>query len=129
MSFGRLDLCFWQFWLIKVTTSNEWMWSYRSPNWARFDSNERYASSLPTAGGFRWCWRHNYSYKASKLDNPVSSDSFGWSSWQFQTNKCEATNLQIEQLWIQMKGVHPVYIYQLQVVLSDNDIRIALTKL
>jgi hypothetical protein len=34
------------------------------------------------------------------------------------------TNLQIEQDWIQMKGVH---LYQIQVVLGDDDIRIAPT--
>jgi hypothetical protein len=38
----------------------------------------------------------------------------------------EATNLQIEQGWIQMKDVHPLY--QLQVVSGDNDVRIAPTR-
>ena len=30
-------------WLIGLTLSSEWMWSYRSPNRARFDWNERCA--------------------------------------------------------------------------------------
>jgi len=37
-----------------------------------------------------------------------------------------APNLQIDQGWIQTKGVHPLY--QLQVVLGDYDVRITLTK-
>jgi hypothetical protein len=39
---------------------------------------------------------------------------------------CGASNLQIKQSWIQMKDVHPLY--QLQVVLGNNDVIIALTK-
>jgi 23S rRNA-/tRNA-specific pseudouridylate synthase len=50
----------------------------------------------------------------------------GWSSWHFQTNEYEATNLQIEQDLIQTKGVHLPY--QLQVVYNDDDIRVALKK-
>jgi hypothetical protein len=37
-----------------------------------------------------------------------------------------ATDLQMEQVWIQMKEVHPLY--QLQLVLSNNNIIIYLTK-
>ena len=35
---------FWQFWLIKLLTSNEWIWSYKAPNWTRLDPNKKYAS-------------------------------------------------------------------------------------
>jgi hypothetical protein len=94
MSFDRLGLCFWQFWLNELTTPNEWMWSNKPPNWARLNSNERFAPSLPTSGGLKWYWRQNYSDKASKVGNPVSSDSFGWSSWQLETNEYEATDVQ-----------------------------------
>jgi hypothetical protein len=52
--------------------------------------------------------------------------SFGWLRWQLQTNECEATDLQIEQGWIQMKDMHPLY--QLQVVSGDVDVRITLTR-
>jgi len=38
----------------------------------------------------------------------------------------EATNLQIEQGWIQMKGVQPLY--QDQVVFNDDDVEVASTK-
>jgi hypothetical protein len=51
-------------------------------------------------------------------------DNFSWSSWQLQMHEYRVTNLQIEQDWIQMKGVH---LYQIQVVLGDDDIRIAPT--
>ena len=37
-----------------------------------------------------------------------------------------ATNLQIEQGWIQMKGVHPLYQYQ--VAFNDDDAKVALMK-
>jgi len=36
----------------------------------------------------------------------------GWSSWYLWMNEFEATDLQIEQGWIQMKGMH--LLYQLQ---------------
>jgi hypothetical protein len=39
---------------------------------------------------------------------------------------CGAPDLQINQGWIQIKGVHPLY--QLQVVLGDDDVKITLTK-
>ena len=94
MSFDRLGLCFWQFWLNELATPNEWMWSNKPPNWARLNSNERCAPSLPTSGGLKWHWRQNYSDEASKVGNPVSSDSIGWSSWQLETNEYEATDVQ-----------------------------------
>jgi hypothetical protein len=38
----------------------------------------------------------------SSLGHPCF-DIFGWLSWQYQTNKYEATELQIKQGWIQIK--------------------------
>jgi len=52
--------------------------------------------------------------------------SFDWSSWQLQTNEYGATDLQIEQCWIQMKGMHSLY--QLQVVADDDEDRIHLMR-
>ena len=65
---------FWQFWLIELLTSNEWMWSYKPWNCIRLDSNERCESPLPTSNGLRWWWRQNCSKESSKVGNLVSHD-------------------------------------------------------
>ena len=40
--------------------------------------------------------------------------------------ECKATNLQIKQEWIQLKGVHPLY--QVQVVSDNVEIVVTLAK-
>jgi len=42
-------------------------------------------------------------------------------------NEYEVTDLQIKQGWIQMKGVY--FLYQLQVVVNNDDVEAALTRL
>jgi hypothetical protein len=59
----------------------------------------------------------------------VSSDidvKITLTSWQLEMNEYKAIDVQIEQYWIQMKDVH--LFYQLQVVLGDDDVRIASMK-
>jgi len=44
----------------------------------------------------------------------------------FEMNECEATNLQIEQEWINSKGIH--ILYKVQVVSDDIYIEVAPVK-
>jgi hypothetical protein len=74
---------------------------------------------------FKWFlqqWFQNCSDKILKVSNSVSPNSFGWLSWQLQIHKYRSTYLKIEQNWIQIKGVYPLY--QLQMISCNNDIRI-----
>ena len=44
----QLASLFWQFRMIELATSNEWMWSYWPPYWAKLEINKRCALSLST---------------------------------------------------------------------------------
>jgi len=54
---------------VNLTTSNEWIWTYKPPNWVRLDPNERCTLLLPTSGGLKWRWCQNCSDKALKVSN------------------------------------------------------------
>jgi len=71
----QLASLFWQFRLIELVTSNEWMWSYWPPYWAKLDINKRCALSLSTLDGLRRRWHQYYSNETLKMDNSVNSDS------------------------------------------------------
>jgi len=90
-------------------------------NWNNRDSIEIFQSQM--------IW-HSYLMKRGWVTRRSSPkhpcfDNFDWSSWQLQMNKYEVTDNQIKQSLIQMKDVYPLY--QLQVVLGDDDVKTAPT--
>jgi len=90
-------------------------------NWNNRDLIENFQSQM--------IW-HSYLMKrrwVTRRSSPKHPyfDNFGWSSWQLKTNKYEVTDNQIKQSLIQTKDVYPLY--QLQVVLENDDVKTAPT--
>jgi hypothetical protein len=73
MSFVSLFFYFDSFGWLSWQHQNAFIWSYRPPNWARLNPNEKCAPPLPALDGLRWRW-HNFSNEASKVGNSVSLD-------------------------------------------------------
>jgi len=90
-------------------------------NWNNRDLIENFQSQMTWHS---YLMKRRWVIRRSSPKHPYF-DNFGLSSWQLKTNKYEVTDNQIKQSLIQTKDVYPLY--QLQVVLGDDDVKTAPT--